>query len=247
VASEALSSVLLGGQAAQRLTAGRFNIAAAPLCKLWHDPQRLSWPTVEEIAVARASCVATAVQQSSLGFRLTPGTTIELGGVGKEWCVDQLLNQLVAAGVEDVVIELGGDCAAHGRQPNHSGWTVLLPGVAAAITLCNEAIATSGVGTRGRWLVGHWITHVLDAVTGLPASGHVRSASVIAKSCQQAGIRATDLCLLTDDSPLMMLARSGGLPLWLRKGDGSWWADHQLAARLSPVTHTTRVNANTAA
>ncbi len=242
--SPILESVLLAGKTATQLTAGRFSLFTDPLWQLWHDPQRHKWPTHDEMHSARDrgaaqkliytnSTVALASQQSG----------IDIGGIGKEWCVDQLLKQLTEFDINNVIIELGGDCAARGHQPHADGWHVLIPGAAAAVTLHNEAIATSGIGTRGRWLDGHWIPHLINALTGLPAPGIVRSATIIAPSCERAGIHASDLCLLIDMSPVLVQTSNGSFPTWLRIknniNDDTWWANEDMAKKLTPVTNTT--------
>jgi thiamine biosynthesis lipoprotein len=163
------------------------------------------------------------------------GSNIDLGGIGKEWCVDSLVMMIKQEGINHVMVELGGDCAAHGHQPGRDGWAVLLPGVAGAVILKNEAIATSGLGTRGRWLMGQWIPHLIDAVTGKPASGVVLSASIIAPTCVVAGIHASDLCLLLDSSPVEIMVRNGNYPTWLRLHNGAWWGTTTLTTGIYPV------------
>jgi thiamine biosynthesis lipoprotein len=160
---------------------------------------------------------------------------LDLGGVGKEWCVDQVLARLVVHGCMDVLVDLGGDCAARGSQPGRDGWLVLLPGAAAALALHDESIATSGIGTRRRMLAGRAVPHLIDAQSGQPAPGIVRSASVLAADCLTAGIHASDLCLLDQATPEAIAGRSGGHPSWVRTGDGTLLVDPRLLARVHPV------------
>ncbi len=217
-------------------TAGRFNATAAPLWKLWHDPQQTSWPSQAAIQEAINRCSDKIAVSDQGGVRLAKkGSIIDLGGIGKEWCVDQLVTMIKQEGIHHVMVELGGDCAAYGHQPDRDGWAVLLPGVAGAVILNNEAIATSGIGTRGRWLMGQWSPHLMDANTGMPASGVVASASVIASTCVVAGVHASDLCLLSDMSNVELMARHGNYPTWLRLQDGAWWTTPQTATRIYPV------------
>ena len=236
VAEPNLIELLTLAERATRQTAGRFHIAAAPLWKLWHDPQQTTWPSQTEIQSALDRCVNKIAVVEQGHMRLTGvGNAIDFGGIGKEWCVEKLITRISQQGIKHVLVELGGDCAVRGHQPQREGWAVLLPGVAGAIILKNEAIATSGLGTRGRWLMGQWIPHLIDAVTGKPASGMVQSASIIAPSCVVAGIHASDLCLLLDSSPVEIMARHGNYPTWLRLQNGAWWGTTALTTGIYPV------------
>jgi thiamine biosynthesis lipoprotein len=231
-----LSAVLAAAERAHHLTGGRYDATAFPLWRLWHDPARATWPTEHEIADARALVAWSQVVCADGSVRLArPGMALDLGGVGKEWCVDRLVERLMAQGCGDVLVDLGGDCAARGAQPGRDGWWVLLPGIAAAIALRDEAIATSGIGTRRRLLAGRAVSHLIDVATGQPAPGLVRSATVIADACLSAGIHASDCCLLDTVTPATIAERSGGNPTWVRARDGTLFADPRLAARLHPV------------
>lgn len=236
VAADAdLTAVLAAADRAHRLTDGRYDATALPLWRLWHDAARTMWPTATEIADAQAPVAWSAVERAD-AIRLTrPGMALDLGGVGKEWCVDQLLARLVAQGCADVLVELGGDCAARGAQPGRDGWFVLLPGVAATLALCDEAIATSGIGTRRRVLAGRAVSHLIDVRTGLPAPGVIRSATVLAPDCLTAGIHASDLCLLDEATATEIASRSAGHATWVRASTGDLLADPRLLARVHPV------------
>lgn len=240
VAADAdLSAVLAAAGNAHHLTAGRYDATGAPLWRLWHDPARSTWPTESEIATAQALVAWPDVVQTDGHVRLArSGMALDLGGVGKEWCVDRLIDQLTRHGCDDVLVELGGDCAARGCQPGRDGWFVLLPGVAAALTLRNEGIATSGIGTRRRMLAGRAVSHLIDVRSGQPAPGIIRSATVLAPDCLTAGIHASDVCLLSEATGEAIAERSHGHATWLRACDGTLLADARLLARVQPVAAT---------
>jgi FAD:protein FMN transferase len=231
-----LLAVFAAAHRAHVLTDGRYDATALPLWRLWHDPSRTAWPTALEITEAQSLVAWSSVERVGNAIRLPrSGMAVDLGGVGKEWCVDQMIDRLWSQGCTDVLVELGGDCAARGRQPDRDVWLVLLPGIAAAVTLRDEAIATSGIGTRRRMLAGRAVSHVIDARSGQPAPGMVRSASVLAADCLTAGIHASDLCLLAEVNAEAIATRCGGNPTWVRASDGMVLADPRLLARVHPI------------
>lgn len=209
-----LLSLLAVGERAHARTGGRFNLAATPLWQLWHDPTRETWPGDCERETARARCEARGITHDSVTVRLRPGMAIDLGGIAKEWCVDRLVTRLLSAGRCDFVVELAGDVAARGNQPGHDGWWILLPDRRHAFPLREAALATSGHHRRGRGLAGRRVSHLIDAATGLPASGAIVTATVLADTCTEAGLRATDAALA--DTPAEAWRRIGAHEAFLQ-------------------------------
>jgi thiamine biosynthesis lipoprotein len=235
-----LDAVLDAADLAWRSSDGRLDATVLPLWRCWHAAARTTWPTPAELAAARALVAWDEVRRGP-GLVALPraGMAIDLGGVGKEWAVDQVIARAAAAGIADCLVELGGDCAARGHQPGRAGWWVALPGAAAALELRDEALATSGNGARSRVLAGRAVSHLVDARSGQPAGGALRAVSLLAATCLEAGIRASDCCLLARADAACLAQRAGGLPLWALAQDGTLLADPRLAARVHPIAPAT--------
>ena len=216
-----LVAVLRAGAHAQHLTQGRIDVTAHPLWSLWHDPRRAVPPGEAELAEASARCGRSHLEDDGNSFRFShPGAALDLGGVGKEWCVDQVALLLERRGIANFLVELAGDVVARGRQsPGHPGWWVLLLRSGYALPLFNSALATSGHRARSRWLGGKMISHLIDATTGWPASGAIEAATALASSCLEAGIAASDAVLA--DTAASGFKRLGAWPgaLWVRGGE----------------------------
>jgi thiamine biosynthesis lipoprotein len=230
-------AVLHAAELAWRLSSGRLDATVLPLYRLWHDPQRSVWPTSDELGPAQALVDWQAVRRNGTSVSLErAGMALDLGGVGKEWAVDRLVAKAAEAGIANCLVELGGDCRARGRQGSPAGWWVSLPGAPMALLLMDEALATSGIGARNRQLEGTMVPHLIDACSGRPATGAIRSATVLADSCLLAGIRASDLCLLERAGHDLIRERSGSSPIWCEAADGRIHADPRLAARAHAIT-----------
>jgi thiamine biosynthesis lipoprotein len=228
-------AVIAAADQAWRASAGRLDATILPLWRLWHAAERSSWPTADEVHQARAVVGWCKLHRDGDSLALAlPGMAVDLGGVGKEWAVDRLIERAAASGIHDCLVELGGDCRASGRQGSPAGWWVALPGAGSALLLADEALATSGTGTRRRLLAGRSVSHLIDALSGMPAGGGLRSASILAPSCLEAGIRASDCCLLGNASPAAIAARSAGLPVWCA-GTDQLFADPRLLARVHAI------------
>lgn len=131
------------------------------------------------------------------------GTALDLGSVAKAWLADRLAHAVARSGYE-VCANMGGDIRVIAQAP----WTVWadpeLPGVpAAAITLTDAGLATSGTGRR-RWSTGH---HIIDARTGRPAATPWHTVSVVAASAAEANTAATAGVILGGEGPGWMTAK----------------------------------------
>lgn len=187
-------------QYSNQRTEGRLDITSLPLWRLWHDPRRNHAPTDDE--VAQASKLRGVRDISCMDSRIClprKDMAVDFGSIAKEWCVDEVVRLLSAMGMGDFMVELSGDIAARGGQSDsHDGWWIMTPRAGRAVLLRNSALATSGHGARRRLLAGRSISHLIDACTGLPASGVILAATVMAPSCFEAGLLASDAALADD-------------------------------------------------
>lgn len=229
-----LLDLLEAGRLAREQTSGRLNPAAFPLWQLWHDPPRAHPPAPSELSRALALQEPPVLSPDGSSLRPSaPGAALDLSGLGKEWCVDRLVSFLEQRGLRHFLVELSGDLAARGRQPNHDGWWVLLPGAPAALLLRNAALATSG-NSRRRAFPGCSVSHLVDASNGQPASGAVLTATVRAPTCLEA-------CILSSDTALApsldeALARARARPAFLRTAERSVFTDPALAQACRPLS-----------
>lgn len=118
-----------------------------------------------------------------------PEALIDLGSIAKGYIVDKLMEFLRGMGVEGAFIDARGDLEAYGPLTE----TVMIEdprgrGSIGAITLQNQAVATSG---DYRQYVG---THERNHIVG---SKDLASATVVAGTLMEADAAATCLMLLT--------------------------------------------------
>jgi len=124
------------------------------------------------------------------------GMELDFGGFGKEYAVDRAARVMREAGVGSGLVNLAGDLAILGEQPDGSPWQVGIRhprehGVLlATLPVDSGAIATSGDYERFLEVDGVRHCHVLDPRTGRSAQGF-RSVTVHAPSCLIAGAAST--------------------------------------------------------
>jgi thiamine biosynthesis lipoprotein len=200
------------------LTRGVFDAAALPLLRIWDwkaDPPRI--PGESEILAAREISGWAKVRRRPRGIRLPiAGMGIDLGGIGKEFAVDQLVSLAREFGIADVMIDIGQDIRVAGHPPGKDAWYIGLeepdrPGECwTAVRLTDRAVATSGDYFRSFQLAARRYGHILDPRTGLPVSNGCQAVSVIAPDCVTAGILSTAAFILGAEAGLALIREHGG-------------------------------------
>jgi len=113
---------------------------------------------------------------------------IDLGGIAKGYAVDRAKEILLSYGIDNALIDIGGNIFALGGAPRKEGWDIGIRHpryknkVAYKIRLKNKAVATSGDYERP--------FHIIDPETGVPAEG-VMSVTVVSDSAEKADALST--------------------------------------------------------
>jgi thiamine biosynthesis lipoprotein len=130
---------------------------------------------------------------------LATGCAIDLGGVGKGWLADTVIDRF-----ENAAINLGGDIRVRGAGLDGAGWPVALCD-GSAVLARDAGIATSGPSGRS-WPGGH---HLIDPRTGAPARMAVSAASVVASTALRAEVLAKGACLVGPATAAVWLRERG--------------------------------------
>lgn len=122
---------------------------------------------------------------------LPAGCSVDLGGIAKGMAVDAAIGTLRNAGVTTALVSAGGDLRVAGRPPAHPHWGIALEEQGhRVVALHRGALATSSTAKR-RWTgANDERHHLIDPLTGLPASRGTRAVTVAARTCAQAEVAA---------------------------------------------------------
>jgi thiamine biosynthesis lipoprotein len=199
-------------------TQGAFDPTALPLIRLWNwkaNPAQL--PTEFALAEARRFVGWNKVQRRPGGIFLPQkGMSIDLGGIGKEYAVDCVVNLALERGIPNFLVDFGNDLRVMGRAPGKSYWHIGLQDAAnpsrcwTGVGVGNHAVATSGDYIRHAVIDGRRYGHIVDPRTGYPVSNECRAVSVIAPTCTIAGLFATTVFILGVKQGLPLIERHPG-------------------------------------
>ena len=204
----------------ERLSGGRFNPAIGALVELWgfHTSEfPIEGPPPSVLAVD-----ALARQQPSSadiridGLMLSSENTavqLDFGGIAKGYAIDRACARLRSFGIEDAIVNAGGDLRAigdHGDRP----WRIAVRdprgGIVGSLeTARDEAVFTSGNYERYRQDSEVRYPHILDPRTGWPVTD-LSSVTVVAGEGLLADAAATALIVAGPDE-WAETARSMGL------------------------------------
>lgn len=178
-------------------TQGVFDIATAGTLK-----QLSKLSTLEEYWVQKeqlrsfASSTNLILEGNHLTFT-NPHTKIDLGGLVKEYAVDQSIFILQSAGISSALINFGGDIAAIGQCEDLS-WRIGIQDPEnfennlLEVDLDDVSLCTSGHSKRFTQIESEKISHIVSS-TGI--SEHTSQVSIIAPTTVDAGVWSTALLI----------------------------------------------------
>ena len=204
--SDDTAIVVEAAQEISRKTNGAFDITVGPLVDIWGFGPRMDVngrPSDEEIAQAlsHVGYQKLEVRHEPPALRKSdPLLHVDLSAIAKGYGVDQAAQVLIDQGIEDYMVEIGGDLKAAGYNHEGNPWRIAverpIPGDRALLEVVaveDMAIATSGDYRNFFMQDSVLYSHTLDSRTGRPVTHKIASVSVRARSAMLADGWATAL------------------------------------------------------
>ncbi|WP_422448915.1 MULTISPECIES: FAD:protein FMN transferase [unclassified Endozoicomonas] len=194
-------------------------LANAPEFVKWIEDQYPGHiPEATAIQEALANVGYQSLKADPEGSTLTreKALFVDLSSIAKGYGVDQAAAALRAQGIEDFMVEVGGEVLVQGVKPNGSPWrlAVIGPemgknGVSALVEPLDKALATSGDYLNFFEVDGKRYSHTINPVTGWPEAKRVAEVAVIADTSARADALATMFMVLGDEKGLELANRLG--------------------------------------
>ncbi|MGI0107547.1 FAD:protein FMN transferase [Salinimicrobium sp. WS361] len=157
----------------------------------------------------------------------TPEIYLDFNAIAKGYTIDLIGHYLNSKGVEDYLIELGGELLAKGvNRKRESYWTVGIDDptqeegqreLTATIGLQDKAMATSGNYRKHRTdsETGAQYVHTINPLTGFAQKSDLLSVTVLAENCALADAYATAFMAMGFDLSKMVLSQNKDLDAFL--------------------------------
>lgn len=203
IADQQLITLVQRSQALEASSGGRFNPAIGGLIRLWGfhtSDYPIMGPPPAAAAIAEFMAKAPSTSDIRIdGLELMSdnrAVQLDFGGIAKGYAVDLAIAHLRSQGIENAVVNAGGDLRAMGRHGERP-WRIAVRqpggGVIGAVEVHgDEALFTSGNYERFRQDEEQRYPHILDPRSGWPVRD-VASATVIAREGIEADAAATAL------------------------------------------------------
>jgi thiamine biosynthesis lipoprotein len=181
---------------------GSFDPCLGRAVELWDVGNRTQPPATREAHRFAARGLFKALEVGKSGGRDVvvfheEDMAIDLGGIGKGYGVDRAVETLRSWGIENGLVNVGGDLYALGVSEDGDPWQVGVrspddpDALITTLPMEDRAVATSGDYHQFFEHGGRRYHHLLDPRTGAPSQVRVRSVTVAAESCLDADAGAT--------------------------------------------------------
>lgn len=190
---------------AQVATKGAFDPTVMPLVNYWG----FGYTSKEKVMRSDAATIDSLIQligMEKITFtenevrKTVSGMQLDFSASAKGYFVDEVARWLSAKGVENYMVEIGGEARTKGNNPEGKAWRLGINTPSeladvnelfALIPLENEAIATSGNYRNYYTVGGITYSHTINPVNGMPERTNLLSASIVTKECAYADAYAT--------------------------------------------------------
>ena len=207
------------------LSGGAFDPTVAPLVNLWGFGYRdgdSDIPSDSTIAEALAWVGMPDCRMDSSGrvVKKAARTEFNFSAIAKGYGVDCIAAMLRRNGVENYMVEVGGEIALAGKNPRGERWHIQIDAPVdgnleheglRVLELTDCGVATSGNYRNFRETAAGRVWHTISPVTGYPVRSEVLSATVIAPDCATADALATASMAMPVDSAMAMLGKLEGV------------------------------------
>ena len=211
------------------LTSGQFDITIAPVIKAWGF-SRGSYnenSNVDSLLQFVGSEKITNPEVDLL-YALPRGFQVDVNAIAQGYTVDVISQYLESNGVQNYMVEVGGEVRCKGENVNGRIWRIgiekpaedRIPGqFQTIIALDSMSLATSG-NYRKFWVdsSGQKVVHTINPETGRPVISNVLSASIIASNATLADALAT-ACMVAGSNAMQLVAQFPDVEAYLITGN----------------------------
>ena len=216
VLSEQTADILSDALTIADRTGGAFDPTVAPLSDLWKiGTEEARIPKKKEIREALETVGYQHVLQDGTSVAMQAGTRIDLGGIGKGYAADHVVEILRKHGVERALVSLGGNIYAVGSKEKGLNWTIAITdpddeqAYLGTLSVSDTSVVTSGDYERYFEQDGKRYCHIFDSTTGYPAETDLRSVTVVSPNSTEADGYTTALFVMGHDKAVEFCEKNG--------------------------------------
>lgn len=220
VADKYFKKVFKKAMEVSEATGGAFDITVAPLVNLWgfgfKNSDNVSQASIDSI-LQFVGYNTVWLDEDGHMHKQDSRTIMDASSIAKGYMSDVIADFLREEGIENFMVEIGGEIALNGVNPSGNYWGIGINKPSDDSTQVNNelqdilymnegGIATSGNYRNFYYKDGKKYAHTIDPHTGYPIQQDILSSTVIANDCMTADAYATSFMVLGKEKALQVLA-----------------------------------------
>ena len=149
-----------------------------------------------------------------------PGIRLDFNAIAQGYSVDVISAFLESKGIENYLVDVGGEVYASGEKPGGKHWVVGIERPAkvkddtrmiqTTVELKDMALATSGNYRKYYEVEGMRYSHSINPATGFPVNHTLLSVTVMDDNCWAADAYATAFMIMGQEKSLEFILANGG-------------------------------------
>ncbi len=214
--SDEFALVLSAADDVHEKSGGTFDVTLGPLIELWgFGPRKPEDPVPSDAEIQAAlegvgqSRLLTLDRDAGTLAKSDPAVGINLSAIAKGYGIDAVAETLSEAGIENYMVEIGGDLVTKGENDKGEVWRIGVEKPEAGgqnlqliVSLNDLGMATSGDYKNFFEQEGVRYSHIIDPTTGRPITHRTTSVTVLAENAMMADAWATAMLALGQEKGL---------------------------------------------
>ena len=203
-------------------TNGAFDITVAPLVNAWGFGFKQG--TIVDSLTVDSLLQFVGYKSIRLSdnkiIKQQPQTMLDCSAIAKGYGCDRVARMLECYGIEDYMVEIGGEVVAKGKNDKSKQWSIgiskptedksgTINEIQEILRISGKSVATSGNYRNYRYEDGRKLSHTIDPRTGYPVAHTLLSATVIANDCATADAYATAFMVMGIDKAMEICKDKG--------------------------------------
>lgn len=201
------------------ITDGRIDITIETLNKLWNFHEAPALPSKDAVSEALNHTDYKNITIDGNTVTLSdPESAISLGFIAKGFIADKIKEYLISQGVNNAIIDLGGNILAIGSKPDGSAFkfgiqkpfdTQGTP--IAALSVTDQSLVTSGVYERFFYQDDVLYHHILNPADGYPVRNNLLGVTILSDSSMTGDALSTSCFVLGLDEGMKLIDSLDGV------------------------------------
>ena len=219
VVDELFKTVFRKASEVASLTNGAFDITIGPIVNAWGfgpgEREKVDSTLIDSLL--HYVGMSMVYIEDDRVVKTIDEIVLDVNAIAQGYSVDLLASFFKGKGVDNYLVELGGEISASGKKHWGKEWKVgvdkpidnnLIPGqmLQAVVELKNRSLATSGNYRKFYEEDGIKFSHTIDPETGYPVRHNLLSVTIIADDCMTADAFATAFLVMGLEKSIEMIS-----------------------------------------